>query len=144
MKTQFVNPTKVKRAWHVIDAKGKVLGRIATEAASLLRGKYKTNYDPHHDAGDFVIVINSEHVALTGTKWDDKMYFHHTGYVGGIKGVNARKMHEKHPTAIIEKAVQGMLPKGPLGREMLGKLFVYKAAEHPHAAQKPAPRALPN
>lgn len=144
MKTQFVNPTKLKRAWHVIDAKGKVLGKVASEAAALLRGKYKTNFDPHHDAGDFVIVINSEHVELSGTKWDNKQYYHHTGFVGGIKGENARSLHTKHPTALVETAVQGMLPKGPLGRQMLSKLFVYKAAEHPHAAQKPAARALPN
>ncbi|MCC6808629.1 MAG: 50S ribosomal protein L13 [Deltaproteobacteria bacterium] len=144
MKTKFVNPTKIKRAWHVIDAKGKVLGKVASEAAALLRGKYNTSFDSHHDTGDFVIVVNSEQLELTGKKWDDKVYYHHTGYVGGIKGLVAKKLHQKHPTAIIEKAVQGMLPKGPLGRQMLSKLFVYKAAEHPHAAQKPAPRALPN
>ena len=143
MKTTFVNPTKIQRAWHVIDAKGKVLGKIATEAAALLRGKYNTSYNPHHDTGDFVIVINSEHISLSGNKWDDKMYYHHTGFVGGIKGISAKEMHAKKPTAIVETAVQGMLPKGPLGRQMLKKLFVYKEAEHPHSAQKPAARALP-
>jgi len=143
MKTEFVNPTKIKRAWHVIDAKGKVLGRVASEAAALLRGKYNTAFNPGHDTGDFVIVINTEHIELSGNKWQNKMYYHHTGYVGGIKDVTAEKLHKKKPTAIIEKAVQGMLPKGPLGRQMLSKLFAYAGAEHPHQAQQPAPRALP-
>ncbi len=143
MKTQFVNPTKIKRGWHVIDAKGKVLGRVASEAAALLRGKYNTSFNPGHDTGDFVVVINTQEVALTGKKWTDKVYYHHTGFVGGIKGTPAQKLHEKQPTALVEKAVQGMLPKGPLGRKMLKKLFVYAGAEHPHTAQKPAARALP-
>jgi large subunit ribosomal protein L13 len=143
MKTEFINPTKKKRNWHVIDAKDKVLGRVATEAAALLRGKYSTDFSPAHDNGDFVIVINTEHVALTGNKWQKKNYYHHTGYVGGIKGVSAEKLHQKHPTAIVEKAVQGMLPKGPLGRQMLGKLFAYAGGEHPHAAQQPQARQLP-
>src|SRR5688572_6803696 len=142
MKTEFVNPLKIKRGWQVIDAKGKVLGKIASEAAALLRGKYNVSFNPSHDTGDFVVVVNSEHIALTGTKWTDKLYFHHTGFVGGIKDINAEKLHKKKPTALVEKAVQGMLPKGPLGRKMLKKLFVYAGAEHPHAAQKPAARAL--
>jgi len=143
MKTQIVNPEEIERSWHVIDAKGKVLGRVATEAASLLRGKYKTSYNPSHDTGDFVIVINSKDVALTGNKWKDKMYYHHTGFVGGIFGESAEKLHAKKPTQLVENAVQGMLPKGPLGRKMLKKLFVYEAAEHPHSAQKPKARPLP-
>lgn len=137
MKTEFINPTKIERRWHVIDAKGKVLGRIATQAASILRGKTKAIYDPSHDAGDFVIILNAKEIALTGNKWDDKNYYHHTGYVGGIKGETAAKLHARKPTEIIEIAVQGMLPKGPLGRKILKKLFVYAGAEHPHQAQKP-------
>ena len=144
MRTEFLDPTKLPRAWHVIDAKGKVLGKIASEAAALLRGKYSTRFNPHHDCGDFVIVVNAEHVALTGRKWGDKQYYHHTGFVGGIKGQSAERLHAKHPTALVEKAVQGMLPKGPLGRQMLRKLFAYAGTDHPHAAQKPAARALPN
>jgi len=142
-RTQFLDQDTIKRAWHVIDAKGKVLGRVATEAATLLRGKHKVSFSTSHDMGDFVVVINSHDVALTGRKWQGKMYHWHTGYVGGIKGTSAEKLHAKQPTAIVETAVQGMLPKGPLGRRMLKKLFVYSGAEHPHAAQKPAPRSLP-
>lgn len=137
MRTEFVNPAEIKRAWHVIDAKGKVLGRVASEAATLLRGKHKVIYNPGHDTGDYVVVINSGEIELTGNKWTDKVYYHHTGYVGGIKGEPAHKLHARKPTELIEKAVQGMLPKGPLGRHMLGKLFVYAGAEHPHQAQKP-------
>ena len=137
MKTEFINPEKIERRWHVVDAKGKVLGHIASEVASLLRGKRKAIYDPSHDAGDFVIVINAQTLELTGKKWQEKMYYHHSGYVGGIKGKTAEKLHAKKPTAMIEKAVQGMLPKGPLGRRMYRKLHVFGGSEHPHQAQQP-------
>jgi large subunit ribosomal protein L13 len=144
MKTEFVNPDKLERRWHLIDAKDKVLGKVASEAARILRGKDSVKFNPGHDIGDFVLVINAAEIVLTGKKWDNKTYYHHTGYVGGIYGETANKRHARKPTALIEMAVQGMLPKGPLGRKMLKKLHVYPTHEHPHQAQKPAPHPLPN
>src|SRR5262249_44110446 len=143
MKTEFVNPDKLARRWHLIDAKDQVLGKVASEAARILRGKDSVKFNPGHDIGDFVLVINAAEIVLTGKKWDDKTYYPHTGFVGGIYGETASKRHTRQPTALIETAVQGMLPKGPLGRKMLKKLHVYATAEHPHQAQKPAPHPLP-
>jgi len=142
MKTEFVNPQKIKRHWYVIDAQNRVLGKIATAAAHILRGKNKAIYNPGHDTGDFVIVINSKDLVLTGNKWDDKMYHHHSGYVGGLKSRTASEVHQRDATELVKMAIQGMLPKGPLGRKMLKKLKVYAHAEHGHEAQEPQPFAL--
>lgn len=125
------------KAWHLADLDEQTLGRAATKIAHILRGKHKPTYTPHIDCGDFVVVINCEKVALTGNKWADKTYYHHTGYMGGIKGITAEKLLAKHPEDLIKKAVKGMLPRGPLGRAMLKKLKIYPGAEHPHAAQQP-------
>ncbi|TDY04270.1 50S ribosomal protein L13 [Thiohalophilus thiocyanatoxydans] len=137
MKTFSAKPETVKRDWYVIDATDKVLGRVATEIARRLRGKHKPEYTPHVDAGDYIIVINADKIAVTGQKEWDKMYYHHTGYPGGIKSVSLDKQRAKHPERIIESAVRGMLPKNPLGRAMFRKLKVYRGAEHNHAAQQP-------
>jgi len=137
MKTFVAKPETVKRDWFVVDASGKTLGRIATEIASRLRGKHKPEYTPHVDTGDYIIVINAEKVTVTGNKAQDKIYYHHTGFPGGIKDINFEKLQAKKPEMIIEKAVKGMLPKGPLGRAMFRKLKVYAGAEHNHAAQQP-------
>lgn len=137
MKTFSAKPETVKRDWYVIDATDKVLGRVATEIARRLRGKHKPEYTPHVDAGDYIIVINADKIAVTGQKEWDKMYYHHTGYPGGIKSVSLDKQRDKHPERIIEAAVRGMLPKNPLGRAMFRKLKVYRGAEHNHAAQQP-------
>jgi len=128
-----------KRNWILVDAEGKILGRMATEIAAILRGKTKPTYTPHADAGDFVVVINAEKVALTGRKWSQKMYYHHSGYPGGIKAISAEKLRQKRPEEIIRKAVWGMLPKNRLGRKLIKKLKVYAGPEHPHGAQKPEP-----
>ena len=131
-------PTEaIERRWHVVDAGGKVLGRLASEVASLLRGKHKPVYSPHVDAGDFVIVINAAQVKLTGRKLEDKIYYRHSGYPGSLREVTAGELLEKHPDRVIEKAVRGMLPKTALGRRMLRKLKIYADANHPHSAQKP-------
>lgn len=130
---------QAKRRWFVVDANGKVLGRLASQVASILRGKYNPEYTPHVDTGDFVIVLNAEKVALTGRKETDKIYHRHTGYVGGVVSVPAGKLRQKNPPEIIKLAVKGMLPKGTLGRDMFTKLKVYAGAEHPHSAQKPEP-----
>ena len=127
----------IVRNWYVIDAEGKNLGRIATEAATLLRGKHKPTFTPHIDCGDFVIIVNASKVNLTGNKLDDKIYYNHSGYTGGLRERTAREMKEKYPVEMIERAVKGMLPKGRLGRQMYKKLFVYAESEHPHMAQKP-------
>jgi len=125
------------RNWYVIDAEGENLGRVATKVATVLRGKHKPTYTPHIDCGDFVIVINASKVNLTGKKLDDKIYYNHSGYTGGLRERTARVMRESYPVEMIERAVKGMLPKGRLGRQMYKKLFVYEGSEHPHMAQKP-------
>ena len=138
-KTFSAKPAEVKREWFVIDAEGKTLGRMATEIARRLRGKHKAEYTPHVDTGDYIVVINAEKVRVTGRKETDKVYYHHTGYVGGIKSITLDKLREKAPERIIEKAVKGMLPKNPLGRAMYRKLKVYSGSEHKHTAQQPTP-----
>ncbi|MGM0415489.1 MAG: 50S ribosomal protein L13 [Thermodesulfobacteriota bacterium] len=137
MSTQTVKLKEIERNWYVIDLDGKVLGRTATEIARILRGKHKPTFSPSVDAGDFVVVINAEKLLLTGNKINDKMYYHHTGYPGGIRSINAAQQLEKKPEDLVFKAVRGMLPKNRLGRQMLKKLKVYAGSEHPHAAQKP-------
>ncbi|SVE31307.1 uncharacterized protein METZ01_LOCUS484161 [marine metagenome] len=137
MKTKSFSSLEAKRSWFVVDADEQVLGRIATEIAMVLRGKRKPTYTPHADMGDFVVVVNAEKVKLTGKKETDKRYRHHTGWVGGLKSVAAKDLRAKKPEEMVKKAVKGMLPKGPLGREMFKKLKVYAGTEHPHEAQKP-------
>ncbi|XKM12985.1 50S ribosomal protein L13 [Orbaceae bacterium ac157xtp] len=137
MSTFSAKPETVKRDWYVVDAAGKTLGRLATEIATRLRGKHKAEYTPHVDTGDYIIVINAEKVAVTGKKRTDKIYYRHTGYIGGIKDATFKEMIERHPEQVIEIAVKGMLPKGPLGRAMYRKLKVYAGSEHNHAAQQP-------
>ncbi len=137
--TRSVRMEDVERAWFVLDAQDQVLGRVATRVATLLRGKHKGAFTPHVDGGDFVIVVNAGRVKLTGRKLDQKTYYRHSGYPGGIRSVTARRLLETHPERVVEAAVKGMLPKGPLGRKMFRKLKVYAEAEHPHAAQKPQP-----
>jgi large subunit ribosomal protein L13 len=137
MKTFSAKPESVKRDWYVIDAEGKTLGRLATEVARRLRGKHKAEYTPHVDTGDYIIVVNADKVTVTGNKTSDKMYYHHTGYPGGIREINFEKLQAQKPEMIIEKAVKGMLPRNPLGRAMFRKLKVYAGAEHNHAAQQP-------
>lgn len=136
-KTFMPNPDKVERKWYVVDAEGQTLGRLASQVASVLRGKNKPIFTPHEDCGDYVIVINADKIAVTGKKLDQKIYYHHTEYVGGMKQQTLREKKAKKPERVIELAVKGMLPKGPLGRQMYKKLHVYAGAEHPHAAQKP-------
>ena len=137
MKTFVAKPETVKRDWYIVDAEGKTLGRIATEIASRLRGKHKPEYTPHVDTGDYIVVINADKVTVTGAKFTDKMYHSHTGYIGGIKSISFDKLIAKKPEMIIELAVKGMLPRGPLGRAMFRKLKVYAGTEHKHAAQQP-------
>lgn len=137
MKTFSAKPETVKRDWYVVDASGKTLGRLATELARRLRGKHKAEYTPHVDTGDYLVVINADKVAVTGRKEQDKLYHHHTGYVGNLKTTSLEKLRAKAPERIIEIAVKGMLPKNPLGRAMFRKLKVYAGAEHQHAAQQP-------
>ncbi|KPM82354.1 50S ribosomal protein L13 [Pseudoalteromonas sp. ACER1] len=137
MKTFVAKPETVKRDWYVVDAEGKTLGRIATEIARRLRGKHKAEYTPHVDTGDYIIVINAEKVTVTGNKAKDKMYHAHTGFPGGLKSTTFDKLQAAKPEMIIEKAVKGMLPRGPLGRAMYRKLKVYSGTEHNHAAQQP-------
>ncbi|MBR4830931.1 MAG: 50S ribosomal protein L13 [Bacilli bacterium] len=137
MDTFMAKKSDVKRNWYVIDAAGKNLGRVATKAASVLRGKHKAIYTPHVDCGDYVIIINAEKVNLTGNKLDQKMYYNHSGYPGGLRERNAREMIENYPEEMMERAIKGMLPKGRLGRAMGKKLFVYRGSEHKHEAQKP-------
>ena len=137
MKTFMASPATIDRKWYVVDAEGKTLGRLASEVAKVLRGKNKPIFTPHIDTGDYVIVVNAEKIKVTGKKLDQKVYYRHSGYVGGIKETTLKEMLNKHPERVIEFAVKGMLPKGPLGREMYKKLFVYAGPEHKHAAQKP-------
>jgi large subunit ribosomal protein L13 len=135
--TVSVPSEAIERRWHVVDAGGKVLGRLASQVATVLRGKHKPVFSPHVDAGDFVIVINAAKVRLTGRKLDDKIYYRHTGYTGHLREMTAGEMLQKHPERVIEKAVRGMLPKNALGRHMLRKLKIYTDDKHPHEAQKP-------
>jgi large subunit ribosomal protein L13 len=137
MKTYMANKDTVERAWFVVDAQGKRLGRLATEVATVLRGKHKPTFTPHVDCGDYVIVINAKDIELTGNKWDQKKYYRHSRYPGSLKETTAKEMNRTHPERLIEFAVKGMLPKGRLGRQMYKKLFVYAGNEHPHAAQQP-------
>ena len=137
MKTYMANPDKIERKWYVVDAEGQTLGRLAAEVAKVLRGKNKPEFTPHIDTGDNVIVINAEKIKVTGKKLDQKEYYHHSDYVGGMKETTLREMMAKKPEQVIELAVKGMLPKGPLGRTMIKKLHVYAGAEHAHQAQKP-------
>lgn len=137
MKTFSAKPETVKRDWYVIDATDKVLGRLATEVAHRLRGKHKAEYTPHVDTGDYIVIVNADKIAVTGNKETDKMYHHHTGYIGGLKSISLQKLRAKAPEQIIETAVKGMLPKNPLGRAMFRKLKVYAGPEHGHAAQQP-------
>ena len=137
MKTFSAKAHEVKRDWYVIDASDKVLGRLATEIARRLRGKHKAEYTPHVDTGDYIVVTNAEKVTVTGRKFENKMYYNHTGFPGGIKSMTFEKLQQKNPARIIERAVKGMLPKNPLGREMYRKLKIYVGSEHPHEAQQP-------
>lgn len=137
MKTYFATNENIEHKWYVVDASGQVLGRLATQIARYLRGKHKPEYTPHADTGDYIVVLNASQVKITGRKAQDKIYYRHSGYPGGIKETTFEKMQAKHPTRIIENAVKGMLPKNPLGRSMLRKLKVYSGAEHPHTAQQP-------
>ncbi|MGQ9693701.1 MAG: 50S ribosomal protein L13 [Thermodesulfobacteriota bacterium] len=137
MTTVMAKKDEVKRKWHLVDARGKILGRLASRIAILLRGKHKPTFTPHVDTGDFVVVINAEKIVLTGKKWKEKLYIHHSGYPGGLKSISAEKMWEKHPERIITMAVQGMLPKNKLGRQLIKKLKVYAGDSHPHQAQLP-------
>ena len=136
MNTYMPNPAKVERKWYVVDAEGQTLGRLASEVAKVLRGKNKPIFTPHEDCGDYVIVVNAEKIKVSGKKLDQKIYYHHSDYVGGME-TSLRDMIAKHPERVIELGVKGMLPKGPLGREMYKKLFVYAGPDHKHEAQKP-------
>ncbi len=137
MKTFMASSATVDRKWYVVDAEGMTLGRLASEVAKVLRGKNKPTFTPHVDTGDYVIVVNAEKIAVTGKKMDQKIYYSHSDYVGGLKSASLKEMLAKHPERVVEHAVKGMLPKGPLGRQMYTKLFVYAGPDHKHAAQKP-------
>ena len=137
MKTYTVRKGDIKREWYVVDAQGKILGRLASEIAKILRGKHKPIYVPHLDCGDHVIVVNAEKVRVTGKKLDQKFYYRHSGYPGGLKSISLRNQLQKHPTRVLEAAVRGMLPKNRLGRAMIKKLKVYAGGSHPHQAQQP-------
>src|SRR5210317_17466 len=139
MKTFSAKQETVRRDWYVVDAEGQTLGRLATELARRLRGKHKPEYTPHVDTGDYIVVINAEKVRVTGRKTTDKMYYHHTGYIGNMKSISFDKLIAKAPERVIQTAVKGMLPKNPLGRAMFKKLKVYAGSEHQHAAQQPKP-----
>lgn len=138
MKTVFVTSGTAERAWYIIDAEGKPLGRIAARVATILRGKHKPTYTPSQETGDFVVIINAAKAAITGRKFQDKMYHHHTGFPGGLKSFTYRQLVERQPTEPMERAIHGMLPKGPLGRKLAKNVKIYAGAEHPHAAQQPA------
>ena len=137
MKTFSITPADIRRDWYVVDATDRVLGRLASEIAKRLRGKHKPEYTPHADTGDYIVVINAEHIRVTGNKFKNKTYYRHSGYPGGIKSTNLEDLLSKSPTAAIEYAVKGMLPKGPLGRAMFKKLKVYSGPQHEHSAQQP-------
>ena len=137
MKSYMPSASAIERKWYVVDAEGQTLGRLASEIAKVLRGKNKPTYTPHIDTGDYVIVVNAEKIKVSGNKLNDKVYYRHSDYVGGLKSVTLKEALQKNPVFVIEHAVKGMLPKGPLGRQMSKKLFVYAGPEHKHAAQKP-------
>jgi large subunit ribosomal protein L13 len=137
MNTWTVRPGDIERKWYIVDANDLILGRLATRIATVLRGKHRPQYTPHADCGDHVIVVNAEKIRVTGRKEHDKVYYRHSGYAGGLKSITLEKQREKHPERIIEAAVKGMMPKGPLGRSMLKKLKVYAGEDHPHTAQQP-------
>ena len=139
MKSFMASPSTITRDWYVVDAEGKTLGRLASEIAKVLRGKNKPIFTPHMDCGDYVIVVNAEKIKVTGKKMDQKIYYHHSEYIGGMKETTLKEKLAKKPEQVIELAVKGMLPKGPLGRQMYRKLFVYAGPEHKHAAQQPKP-----
>ena len=141
-KTYVAKPGEVERAWYVVDAADRTLGRLATQIATVLRGKHKPQYTPHEDVGDFVIVVNAEKIKVTGNKLDQKKYYWHTGYPGGIRERTLRRQLELHPKRVIEHAVKGMLPRGPLGRRQLKKMKVYSGPQHPHEGQQPKPLEL--
>ena len=142
MKTYMPNPATIERKWYVIDASGQTLGRLSSEVAKILRGKNKPIYTPHADTGDYVIIVNAEKVKVTGKKLDQKIYYNHSDYVGGMRETDLKTMLAKKPEKVVELAVKGMLPKGPLGRSMIKKLFVYAGPEHKHQAQKPEALSL--
>lgn len=137
MKTYSAKPAELRRDWYVVDAAGKTLGRLSTEIARRLRGKHKPEYTPHLDTGDYIVVVNAARIRVTGNKLKDKMYYRHTGYIGNLKSVSLEKLLDEAPERVLEFAVKGMLPRGPLGRKMLSKLRVYPGPEHDHAAQQP-------
>ncbi|MBL8966833.1 MAG: 50S ribosomal protein L13 [Spirochaetaceae bacterium] len=137
MKTVFVTPDDAQRSWYVIDAEGKPLGRVAAKVASMVRGKNKPTYEPSQETGDFVVVINADKVAVSGRKRQNKMYYHHTGFPGGLKDYTFKQLIDRHPTEPLERAVYGMLPKGPLGRKLYKNVKFYAGSNHPHAAQQP-------
>lgn len=137
MKTIYVKPNEVERSWYVIDAAGQPLGHVAVKAASVARGKHKPCYVPYHELGDYVIIINAEQAVMTGNKRQDKLYYRHSGYLGGLKVENYEKLVARKPTAPMEKAVRGMLPKGPLGNKLFTNIKIYAGAAHPHGAQQP-------
>jgi large subunit ribosomal protein L13 len=139
MKTVFAKPASVERKWYVIDAKGKVLGRVAAKVASIVRGKNKANFVPHQEIGDYVVVINADKIIVTGRKAQQKLYYRHSGYVGGLKSQTFEKAIERHPTMPLETAIKGMLPKGPLGRKLAKNAKIYAGTDHPHSSQKPEP-----
>jgi large subunit ribosomal protein L13 len=139
MRTAFARPGTVRGDWYLVDATGKTLGRLASQIAHRLKGKHKPSYSPHVDMGDHIVVVNAGKVRVTGRKLADKVYYHHTGYIGGIKSIGLAKLLEEHPERAIEIAVKGMLPKSPLGRRMFKKLHVFAGGEHPHRAQQPQP-----
>ncbi len=142
MKTYVTKPADVERAWYVVDAEGQTLGRLASSVATILRGKHKPIYSPAVDCGDFVIVLNADKIAVTGRRLEQKKYYRHSLYIGGLKEISLRDQLKKHPERVIESAVRGMLPKNALGRKMFKKLKVYAGAEHPHQAQQPQPLEL--
>jgi len=139
MKTFSAKPAEVRRDWYLVDATGKTLGRLSTEIARRLRGKHKPEYTPHVDTGDYIVVVNAEKIRVTGNKLKDKIYYHHTGYIGNLKSISLEKMLEETPERVLEHSVKGMLPRGPLGRKMFAKLRVFAGPEHSHAAQQPIP-----
>jgi large subunit ribosomal protein L13 len=142
MKTYVAKPGEFEQKWHLIDARGQVLGRLASEVAKILRGKDKPIFTPHVDTGDYVVIVNAANIRLTGNKLKDKVYYHHTGYPGGIKSITADELMEKNPTELINSAVKGMLPKNKLGRQIIKKLKIYAGSEHQHEAQNPVAREI--
>ena len=142
MRTFVTKPADVQREWYVVDAQGKTLGRLATDIARILRGKHKPTFQPNIDTGDFVIVVNCDKIHVTGNKLNDKMYYCHSGYPGGLRSITLRDQLQKHPDRVIREAVWGMLPHNTLGRQIIKKLKIYRRADHPHAAQKPKPLEL--